>query len=101
MWFHHPHFLPLLKKWWISAPFAPGSKIHQFSNKLKHVKEPVKIWNIQVFKNVFKQKEIVKLQLEESHCSIIKIGMENDTYVKKKELQVEWVELCNKEEDYW
>ena len=75
--------------------------MHQFASKLKYVKEQIKIWNIQVFKNVFKQKETVKLQLEEIHCSIIKIGMDNDTYVKQKELQIEWEELCSREEDYW
>lgn len=75
--------------------------MHQFVSKLKHVEEQIKIWNIQVFKNVFKQKEVVKLQLEEIHCSIIKNGMDSNTYIKQKELQHEWEELCNREEEYW
>ena len=75
--------------------------MHQFAMKMKHIKKHIKQWNQDIFKNVFKQKEIVRLQLEEIHCSIIKFGMDSETYAKQKELQIEWEELCNKEEDYW
>ena len=27
--------------------------------------------------------------------------MDSDTYVKQKEIQHEWEELCNREEEYW
>ncbi len=54
--------------------------------KFKHVKEKIKIWNQHAFKNVFKQKEVVKLQLDEIYGNIIQHGMDNDSYVKKKNL---------------
>jgi hypothetical protein len=54
MWLRHPHFLPLLKQWWFSAPFVQGSRMHQFAKKMQYVKSQIKVWNQNVFKNVFK-----------------------------------------------
>ena len=39
MWLRHPHFLQHLKQWWVSAPFVPSSKMHQFAMKMKHIKK--------------------------------------------------------------
>jgi hypothetical protein len=82
MWLRHPHFIQHLKQWWVSAPFVLGSKMHQFAMKMKHVKQHIKKWNHDIFKNVFKQKEIVKLKLEDIHAYIIQNGMSNDTFLK-------------------
>ena len=95
MWLHHPHFLPLVKQWWVNAPFVLVLRMHQFACKPKHVKAQIKNWNQHVFKNVFKKKELVKLQLEKIYNNIIQQGMNNDTYVKQKCLQQEWEELCS------
>ena len=101
MWLHHPHFLQHLKQWWVSAPFVPGSKMHQFAMKMKHIKKQIKQWNQDIFKNVLNQKEIVRVQLEDIHTDIVQNGMTNDTYIKQKNLQNEWEELCGREEEYW
>lgn len=101
MWLRHPHFLQHLKQWWVSAPFVPGSKMYQFAMKMKHIKKQIKQWNRDVFKNVFNQKEIVRVQLEDIHTDIIQNGITNDTYIKQKNLQNEWEELCGREEEYW
>ena len=39
--------------------------------------------------------------MEDIHTDIIQNGMTNDTYIKQKNLQNEWEELCGREEEYW
>ena len=50
--------------------------------KMIHIKKHIKQWNQDIFKNVFKQKEIVTVQLEDIHTDIIQNGMTNDTFIK-------------------
>ena len=68
--------------------------------KLKYVKSQIRIWNKQIFKNVFHQKAVVKEQLEEVYNQIIKQGMNDETYSFQKNLQSQWEDLCAKEEMY-
>ena len=89
MWFRHPHFLPLLKQWWIFAPYVEGNRMFQFYKKLQFLKSQIIQWNKYVFKNVFSQKGQVVKSLEDVHSHIILNGLTPDLYVKQKVLQVE------------
>ena len=100
MWLRHPKILQNIQQWWNEAP-VDGLKMHQFAMKLKYVKTQIRIWNQQVLKNVFDQKEVVKHQLEEVYNQIIQKGMNEETYAYQKNLQIEWEELCVREEKYW
>jgi hypothetical protein len=101
MWFRHPHFLPLLKQWWTSAPFEKGSRMFQLYKKLQFLKKKIKFWNKNVFKNVFTQKAKVTKELEDIHSHIIIHGLTPDSFVKQRILQTQWEELCGREEEFW
>lgn len=64
---------------------------------MQHVKAQIKIWNVQVFKNIFVQKEEVARELTD----IIQHDLDTNTYKKQKQLQATWKELRKKEETYW
>ena len=55
--------------------------------KLKYVKSQIKIWNQQVFKNLFHQKVEVKAQFEEIYNQIIQQGMNEETFSSQNHLQ--------------
>ena len=50
---------------------------------------------------MFHQKAVVKEQLEEVYNQIIQKGMNEETCTSQKNLQLQWEELCAREEMYW
>ena len=100
MWLRHPSFLQNIQHWWNEAQ-VEGSKMHQFSMKLKTLKSRIRVWNKTVFKNVFHEKVIVKEQLQEVYQKIIQEGMNEETFLSQKNLQDQWEELSSREEMYW
>ena len=100
MWFRHPHFLPLLRQWWVSCPNCEGTKMYRFYRKMQYVKGRIKHWNKHVFKNIFHQKNCVAKQLQVINEHVIVNGLDSDTFLKQKNLQAEWEELCKREEEF-
>lgn len=101
MWFTHPHFLSLLKQWWISALFCKGTKMYQFYSKLKFVKSQIMAWNKLVFKNIFYEKEAITNDWKVVNEEIIRHGTNSSTNDAQKKLQAYWEILCSRIEIYW
>lgn len=64
MWFRDSSFLPLLRKWWESTPFYPGSRMFQIVKKLSFLKMNIREWNSSHFKNIFHEKQRIQDMIE-------------------------------------
>ena len=101
MWFRNPHFLPLIRQWWTSAPSVKGNHMFRFFKKMQYLKNKIRNWNKQVYKKNFEEKKIVFQKLLEINEEIIKSGLNSKLFSMQKEKQGEWMELCSREEEYW
>lgn len=61
MWLMDNNIRSLMEMWWKKSPESPGNKAFMFFKKLQFVKEQLKKWNRESFKNIFNE----KLGLEE------------------------------------
>ncbi|XP_059077916.1 uncharacterized protein LOC131876512 [Cryptomeria japonica] len=61
----------------------------------------IKVWNMEVFKNIFVEKSSVEKKLSDIQETIILHGLDSVTYDKQKQLQETWEELSKREEIYW
>ena len=68
---------------------------------MQYVKGRIKQWNKHVFKNIFHQKNCVAKLLQVINEHVIVNGLNSDTFLKQKNLQAEWEELCKREEEFW
>ncbi|XP_057863998.1 uncharacterized protein LOC131072015 [Cryptomeria japonica] len=78
-------------------PFFLGS----FWMRLNFIKNKLKVWNKEVFKNIFEEKTLVESELSNLNEKIIKNGMFQEDYILEKELKSKHAELLAREEVYW
>lgn len=101
MWFMHNEFFPLLKTWWLQAPYELRSIMYRFGKKMQFLKGKIKQWNIHVFKNIFHQKDLISKQFAVVNEQIISQGLTTQSFEHQRSLQVECEELVLCEEMYW
>jgi hypothetical protein len=53
LWLDHPDFQENIQAWWRKATVPSGSKMYKFQQKLKNLKQTLKIWNQNTFGNIF------------------------------------------------
>ena len=100
MWFKVEGFKDLIHNWWRGIEVS-GSASFRLSAKLKELKQKLKVWNREVFRNLERNKEAALQQVEywdkvEDERSLT---MEELTYKKEaKEGYAKWVDL---EETHW
>ena len=65
-WFcmEHSDFLQNIKTWWQDRSNLGRTKMYRFQQKLKHVKHMIKIWNKEVFGNIFEAKLLFEKEME-------------------------------------
>ncbi|RVW22653.1 Transposon TX1 uncharacterized 149 kDa protein [Vitis vinifera] len=100
MWFKVEGFKDLIRNWW-QGTGVRGSANFRLSEKLKEVKQKLKVWNREQFGNLESNKEAAIQQVEywdrvEDERSL---SMEESACKKEaKEVYAKWVEL---EETHW
>jgi exonuclease III len=52
-WLDHPDFQENIQAWWREAEVPRGSKMYRFQQKLKNLKQTLKLWNQHTFGNIF------------------------------------------------
>jgi len=52
-WLDHPDFQGNIQAWWREAEVPDGSKMYKFQKKLKNLKQTLKLWNQNMFGNIF------------------------------------------------
>lgn len=62
-WLDHPNFVDKVKKWWQEVRVVKGSKMFMLQQKLKPIKEQLKMWNKYDFGNSFQQKKDTEVKI--------------------------------------
>jgi hypothetical protein len=52
-WLDHPEFQEKIRAWWREPEVPRRSKMYRFQQKLKNLKQTLKIWNQNTFGNIF------------------------------------------------
>lgn len=66
-WLTHPEFIQKIGQWWKKSLGIWGTKMYLLQAKLKNIKAKIKIWNHEVFENIFKEKKKLEEQMEHIH----------------------------------
>ncbi|XP_057837282.2 uncharacterized protein LOC131047412 [Cryptomeria japonica] len=88
-----------MEKWWNQCNYIKGTPSFCFTKKFAHTKNQLKIWNKEVFKNIFSEKESIEAELETLNSKVMNNGM--DDFRKEKELKAMLSEILTREEIYW
>jgi exonuclease III len=62
-WLNHPDFQAKIQDWWREAEVPCGSKMYRFQQKLKNLKQILKLWNKQTFGNIFDSQKQLSEQM--------------------------------------
>jgi hypothetical protein len=100
MWFLDNNILDHVGSWWNERKFK-GSKMFIFVSKLKYIKEKILKWNKEHFGNIFKEKLENEEELVKLNSEVIKVGMDNNSYLHEKELLAKQESILAKEETFW
>lgn len=82
MWLHHYYFLSIVKSRWVECSVSSREGC-RYMKKLKYVKEKLKVWNLEVFRNFRVRKREVLLKLEALDKSESEPGLEEHRIVCK------------------
>ena len=63
-WVEHKNFKELVEKWWEEMEPIRGTLIYQFQQKLKKLKEKIRTWNKEEFRNIFQEKKHLNDELK-------------------------------------
>jgi hypothetical protein len=62
-WLDHPDFKANIQDWWRQAEISQGSKMYRFQQKLKNLKQTLKLWNKQTFGSIFDSQKQLSQQM--------------------------------------
>lgn len=98
LWFSDPNFKAMVRKIWQSFIPPEGAKMYQFQQKLKNLKEALKVWNRNQFGNIFENKKKLEQQMSSLQQTII---LEERTKEKGNQEQTLWnkIETCREQEE--
>jgi len=64
-WLDHPDFQENIQDWWREVDVPHGSKMYRFQQKLKNLKQTLKLWNKHTFGNIFDSQKQLSEQMGE------------------------------------
>ncbi|KAH9302372.1 hypothetical protein KI387_013955, partial [Taxus chinensis] len=99
MWFEHEDIMDRIKEWWVWE--GTGTSQFRLLQKLKNVKQKVRIWNKEVFGNIFEKKKELKQQLEELELQVSMKGMTLEDHQREKILLSDLHNINSHEETFW
>ena len=65
LWLIQADFLEKLKEWWEEMPPIIGTRMYQFQQKLKLLKNKIKKWNKESFGNIVQAKKELDSKIQE------------------------------------
>ena len=81
-WLLQPDFQEKLKGWWESSPPIRGTRMYQFQQNLKHLKDHIKKWNKESFGNIFQENRVLEIKIQQLQSQVMLSG-----YTKELRLQ--------------
>lgn len=86
-------FLETVESWWREVKVL-GSKLYCFVTKIKHIKRKLLQWNKEHFGDIFASKKTIEEELALLNDKIIRDDMDQDSYLKEKELLLKYEDIC-------
>lgn len=99
MWFRDENNITMIEQWWKEDNFE-GSRAFVFMAKLKSIKRKLIQWNREHFENIFELKVNLEQEIEELNDKVIVEGMNQERYMKEKELLKKYEKILDNEEIY-
>ncbi|XP_059068246.1 uncharacterized protein LOC131858814 [Cryptomeria japonica] len=91
-------FLSNLEWWWKESNKFRGTPSFCFVKGMKFMKEKIKRWNRDCFKNIFEEKSQIEEALLQINLDTILRGITNDTFMREQVLKEELAEVLLREE---
>lgn len=101
IWLSHPNFISNIEKWWSKDLQVQGSKMFLLHKRLKHIKIKLKEWNKKDFGNIFVNKKLVEIKLQELNQAMITVCFDKNKSEQAEKLNLDWENLCKQEEIFW
>jgi len=99
IWTAHEDCINVVKNSW-NAPFV-GCPMYILSEKLKHLKQALKLWNVNTFGNVHNQVKNAKDKVDKIQEEIDSVGHSDDLMLAEKNAQIALEQALNIEEIFW
>ena len=100
-WLSHPSLKDFVKTTWTSFIPPEGSKMYQFQQKLRFLKNHLKRWNRETFGNIFTVQQELTKELAELQQKIIIKGHTKETLDQERRIHNQLEERRKQEEIYW
>ncbi|GLJ25223.1 hypothetical protein SUGI_0482560 [Cryptomeria japonica] len=101
MWWRDETFLVNLKNWWQEGNIYSGYPSFKFIKRIQFLKNKIKDWNKNSFKNIFVEKGRIEEKLEEIGNKVMQFGITNVEFELEKSLKTQYLEILKREELYW
>ncbi|XP_059070959.1 uncharacterized protein LOC131862033 [Cryptomeria japonica] len=101
MWWQDSTILNNLEKWWNQCNHIKGTPSLCFIKNLAYIKNQLKTWNKESFKNIFSEKERIENELEALNSKVMTEGMDQIDFNREKDLTNKLSEILIREEIYW
>lgn len=101
IWLSHPDFISDIENLWAEDLQIQGSSMFLLQKRLKHIKMKLKVWNKDIFGNIFADKKSVENKILELNQTLIKEGCDKNKNEQVEKYHLEWEKLCKEEEIFW
>lgn len=100
-WFEDPNFKSKVKDLWSESTSQKGNCMYRFQQRLKSLKNKLKIWNKEEFGNIFEDKSRLESQLQKVAEEVFKTGY-TDQLMREETILQEQLQAREKQEEiYW
>ncbi|XP_059067365.1 uncharacterized protein LOC131858218 [Cryptomeria japonica] len=99
MWLDHPNLVQVIEKWW--SIDVKGTAMYRIAKKLRNVKDNIKKWNKDVFRDLFAAKTKTELKLKEMHDKIQMSRYNEVSISEENEVLVKYHKIIIREEEFW
>ncbi|XP_059068633.1 uncharacterized protein LOC131859110 [Cryptomeria japonica] len=101
MWWRDINFEKTIEKWWVECADYRGTPSFCFVQKMKYLRNKIKIWNVESFKNIFLEKIRVEAELDRLNNLVIEKGMSIEEFKTENSLKAELAKILQQEEIFW
>lgn len=100
-WFEDSSFKQRVKDWWMETAEQRGNCMYRFQQRLKTLKNKLKLWNKEEFGNIFEDKTRIEAQLAQLRETIFNSGYTEQLMKEEDILQEQLQDRERQEEIYW
>jgi len=101
IWLSHMEFISNIEKWWAEYLQIQGSRMYILHKRLRHIKFRLKEWNRKDFGNIFEEKQLVEIKIQELNKALINNGFDKAKSEQVDKYHIVWENLCKQEEIFW